>query len=154
MSSLQRPIQHIAVLTLGVLFIGCSGKKPSSQVFGENVSVQHSDSANQTANGSVLSRLTYEQRQGSNLYRKYCAVCHGEDGKGSGFNAFNLDPKPRDFTDSVYMNGLTDERIIQTINGGGRSMNRSSLMPSWGGRLEKSEIKFVLSYIRTFAPSK
>jgi len=33
--------------------------------------------------------LTYEQQQGKILYTKYCSVCHGEQGKGDGFNAYN-----------------------------------------------------------------
>lgn len=94
--------------------------------------------------------LTYEERQGKQLYTKYCAVCHGQEGKGDGFNAFNLDTKPRDFTDSIYMNALSDERLIETINEGGRGVNRSSLMPSWNGSLKSVEIDYVVSYIRRF----
>ena len=102
----------------------------------------------------IVRQLSYEERQGEYYYRKYCSVCHGEGGKGDGFNAFNLEPKPRDFTDAKYMNGLTDDRIMQTISGGGRNSNRSFLMPSWGGRLQKQEINYVLSYIRTFASTR
>ena len=62
--------------------------------------------------------LTYEEFEGKHVYEKFCAVCHGVEGKGDGFNAFNLDPKPRDFTDSARMSALTDDRIVQTIRGG------------------------------------
>jgi mono/diheme cytochrome c family protein len=96
------------------------------------------------------SLLSYEQRQGRVLYTKYCLVCHGAEGKGDGFNAFNLDPKPRDLSDARVMGSLSDERIVQTIAGGGRSVNKSPLMPSWGGRLHTDEITYLLAYIRTF----
>lgn len=96
----------------------------------------------------VSKPLTYEQRQGKDLYRKYCAVCHGEQGKGDGFNAFNLNPKPRDFTDAKYMNALSDARLLETINEGGRGVNRSPLMPSWGGRLTKSEQEYLVAFLR------
>ena len=56
------------------------------------------------------------------LHAKYCAVCHGKEGKGDGFNAFNLDPRRRDFSDSAYMAALSDDQIVQTITGGGRSV--------------------------------
>ena len=108
------------------------------------------DSSRHGGIAAAVDSLTYEQRQGATLYRTYCNVCHGEEGKGDGFNAYNLDPKPRDFTDSTTMSRLTDERILQTITGGGRSVNRSPLMPSWGGRLAPGEIRYLLAYVRLF----
>lgn len=99
--------------------------------------------------------LSYEERQGRHLYLKYCAVCHGEEGRGDGFNAFTLDPKPRNFTDAHYMNALSDARLLETMSQGGRGVNKAPLMPSWGGRLSQSEQAFVLTYIRRFtAPLK
>lgn len=98
-----------------------------------------------------LRLLSYEQRQGRQLYLKYCSVCHGEQGKGDGFNAFNLNPKPRDFTDAAYMNALGDVRVAETMSQGGRGVNRSPLMPSWGGRMSKKEIAYVVDYIRSFS---
>ena len=97
--------------------------------------------------------LTYEQRQGRFLYTKFCSICHGTEGKGDGFNSFSLDPKPRNFTDEQYMNALSDPRLIETVTQGGRGVNRSSFMPSWGGRLNKREVEYVVAYIRTFAKS-
>ena len=145
-----------ALISAGIIltFVGCPGKH-------ESIAKQKSQSDSTIAGNSSASTagfngdtLSYVQRQGKFLYNKYCMVCHGAEGKGDGFNAFNLDPKPGDFTDSKQMNALTDDRIIQTISGGGRSVNRSALMPMWGGRMQKEEVTYVLSYIRTFASSK
>ncbi|HET7152726.1 MAG TPA: c-type cytochrome [Candidatus Kapabacteria bacterium] len=97
------------------------------------------------------STLSYEQRQGKVIYTKYCNVCHGEQGKGDGFNSYNLDPKPGDLSDAHTMSALSDERIIQSIREGGAGVNKSPLMPSWGGRLNKDEIGYVVAYIHTFA---
>jgi len=98
----------------------------------------------------TLRSLSYEQRLGKHLYIRYCAVCHGETGKGDGFNAYNLEPRPRDFTDVRYMNALSDAHLIETIKEGGRGVNKSPLMPSWEGRLKKDEVEYVVSYVRTF----
>lgn len=147
-------------LALPFMTAGCGRNTPPPQGAGTRTDSTKSDSTKSDSSAlatpaSALlpdSNLTYEQRQGKVLYAKYCMVCHGEEGKGDGFNAFNLDPKPRDFTDARLMDALTDDRIAQTISGGGRSVNRSDLMPSWGGRLQKIEIGYLVSYIRQFAP--
>jgi mono/diheme cytochrome c family protein len=140
-------------LLLLVLFCaGCSVKQSPPRIAAAGDSIPHADSTKPSRED--FSRLTYEQRQGKFLYAKYCSVCHGEDGKGSGFNAYNCDPKPRDFTDVQIMSALTDERIVRTITGGGRSVNKSPLMPSWGGRMSREEISNVASYLRTFTLSQ
>lgn len=93
-------------------------------------------------------KLNYEQQQGKILYTKYCAICHGDQGKGDGFNAYNLDPKPRDFTDPRAMAGIDDATMLATIKEGGRGVNKSPLMPAWGGRMNKLEIGYVIAYIK------
>jgi mono/diheme cytochrome c family protein len=49
------------------------------------------------------------------------------------------------------MKVLTDERLVETVREGGRGVNRSPLMPTWGGRLTKDELMYVVAYVRTFA---
>jgi mono/diheme cytochrome c family protein len=147
------------VLLIAMMLAGCSGKVPATGTTagtpgqkGDTAAV--GDSASQAVAAQPVHPLSYEQRQGKFLYGKYCMVCHGEEGKGDGFNAFNLDPKPRDFTDARLMNALTDEKLEQTIGGGGRSVNKSIMMPSWGGRLKKEEIGYLIAYIRQFGQAK
>ena len=111
-------------------------------------------STGQAVNGAGIAdrkALSYEEQQGRHIYMKYCVVCHGTEGKGDGFNAYNLDPKPRDFTDSTYMRALGDSRLLETIGEGGRGVNKSPLMPSWGATLSKDDIVSVASYLKTFS---
>jgi mono/diheme cytochrome c family protein len=96
--------------------------------------------------------MSYEQRQGKYVYAKYCAVCHGNDGKADGFNTYNLDPKPRDLTEQHYLSEFTDERLIQIIRDGGRGTNKSPLMPPYGWTLRKDDITYVAAFVRTFMP--
>lgn len=136
-------MNHSLTACILLAILGCSSEREKTGAAEDTVRVVQDS-------GPVgeLQLLSYEQRQGKHLYSKYCAVCHGTEGKGDGFNAFNLDPKPRDFTDSRYMNAMTDARLLETITEGGRGVNRSVLMPSWGGRLTNIERTYVAAYIR------
>jgi mono/diheme cytochrome c family protein len=151
---MNRQVLTVLFLLLPAFILGACSRTNAPSTRGASDSIAAADTTHhQAVVSSALAKedsLTYEQHQGKYLYRKYCVVCHGEEGKGDGFNAYNLDPKPRDFTDARIMGSLTDEKIIQTITGGGRSVNRSPLMPSWGGRLEKEEIRYLLAYVRSF----
>lgn len=94
-------------------------------------------------------KLTYEQRKGQRLFLHYCAVCHGIEGAGDGFNAWNLDPKPRDLSDASYQGAVSDEWLAEVIAQGGRGVSRSPLMPAWGHTLTEDQIREVISFIRT-----
>jgi mono/diheme cytochrome c family protein len=96
--------------------------------------------------------MTYEQRQGKYVYVKYCAICHGNEGKADGFNTYNLDPKPRDLTEQHYLSEFSDERLIQIIRDGGRGANKSPSMPPYGWTLGKDDIAYVTAFVRTFMP--
>jgi cytochrome c oxidase cbb3-type subunit 3 len=111
-------------------------------------SVSVADTASSQSSSAETVTLTYEQQQGKILYTKYCFVCHGEQGKGDGFNAYNLDPKPRDFTDPRAMAGIDDATLITTIADGGKGVNKSPLMPAWGGRMNKLELGYVIEYVK------
>jgi mono/diheme cytochrome c family protein len=136
------------------MMLGCAQKTTPSPKQASVRDTAPGTSTRITSSTTAIDTLSYEQRQGRHLYTKYCVVCHGDEGKGDGFNAFNLDPKPRDFTDHTYMDAMDDARLLQTIAGGGRSVNRSSLMPSWGGRMNKEEMRYLLVYLRLFRASK
>ncbi len=145
-------LQYLLIVIIVVT--GCTQEIP-----GTSSPNNKSDSANldvrlsQAVSTKIDKGLSYEARLGKYYYEKYCSVCHGLEGKGDGFNAFNLDPKPRNFTDSLYMNALSDARLFEVISQGGRGVNKSILMPSWSGRMSKEEIEFTISYVRSF-PAK
>ena len=81
------------------------------------------------------------------LYSRYCSVCHGLNGKGDGFNAFNLDPKPRSFTDSSFIARIDSELIQETITKGGAGVGLSPLMPPWGSTLTKKDIELLTAHV-------
>jgi mono/diheme cytochrome c family protein len=91
---------------------------------------------------------TYEVRSGRDVYRHYCQTCHGETGAGDGFNAFNLDPHPRDFSDPAFQK-KTDADIRDAIRRGGAGVGLSPLMPPWGRTLGDRKLDDVVLYLRT-----
>ena len=109
--------------------------------------------------------------EGRRHYNYYCSQCHGEKGQGNGYNAVNLDPRPRDLTDSLepYMAELTNEEIFHSIREGiagaypekGAAELRepkreedeeggTPLMPYWGYTLSEQQIWELVAFVRTF----
>ncbi len=72
---------------------------------------------------------------GGKIYSRYCAGCHGDEGKGDGGSAAYLDPRPRDFTKGLFKFRSTksgelptDEDLFRTISRG----VPGTAMPAWG----------------------
>lgn len=91
--------------------------------------------------------------RGGTVYSKYCSVCHGSQGNGDGFNAYNLATKPRNFTDTSFVNRLDSNLIIETVSKGGGVVGLSSLMPAWGHTLSEEDIIYVSNYVTYLAQS-
>ena len=93
----------------------------------------------------------YNERLAEQKFLHHCAACHGDEGKGDGYNAVNLEQKPPDFTDADYMKLLTDEYLVEAILTGGQAVNKSPLMPAWGHTLSDDDIQRLAMYVRGFA---
>ena len=90
---------------------------------------------------------TYSERQGNILYDRFCVSCHGEKGTGDGFNAYTLNPQPKNLSIS---NSTSDNSLVEIIKKGGRGVNRSVLMSAYGNTLTDEEITNLIDYMKTF----
>ena len=88
-------------------------------------------------------------------YDKWCAGCHGVDGKGEGFAAATMLPRPRDFTTALYQiratpSGAlpTDEDIRRVIDVG----MPGTAMPGWAKHLGEQERMALVAYLKAFSP--
>jgi cbb3-type cytochrome c oxidase subunit III len=81
---------------------------------------------------------------GSHLYRSYCLVCHGVDGKSRGPLAAKLNFDPADLSSEQYQTKNLED--LATIIGGYRSMEESN-MPKWGIVLSREELLDIAAYI-------
>ncbi len=79
----------------------------------------------------TLSSMFYNERKGKLPYDKYCSVCYGTQGNGDGFNACNIDPRPKDLTEAEYLATLSNYWLSEVVSQGGRGVKRSVLMPSY-----------------------
>lgn len=83
-------------------------------------------------------------------FKNRCAPCHGESGKGDGPGAAALTPKPRDYTNAAWQDGVKDEDIKKTIVSGGAAVGKSPIMPASPDLDGKPELDGLVAYIRTF----
>ncbi len=95
--------------------------------------------------------LSDARQRGGVVYGHYCQICHGERGKGDGFNASKLNPRPRDFSNARLWQDTSDERLEYAIAQGGPSVGKSVLMPAWGHTLTEKQIRDVIIFLRSFA---
>ncbi len=103
------------------------------------------------ATSSASAQTKGDPKVGKEKYEALCASCHGVKGKGDGAAAAALPVKPRDHTDGKYMNALKDQYLFDFIKKGGAGMQKSPLMPGWGGQVSDQEIWSLVSHIRTLA---
>lgn len=88
------------------------------------------------------------------LYDTYCVQCHGVSRNGNGVNSGDMAVKPRDHTDSKAMGDTPDDLLFKAIKNGGLSVNKSVLMPTWGGVLSDEQIHDLVKYLRYVSGTK
>jgi mono/diheme cytochrome c family protein len=85
--------------------------------------------------GPGNNRLKASDLSGAEMYRTYCASCHGIDGKGAGPAAAALKKEPPDLTQIGKRNNgkFPDFRIVRIIDGSEvQAVHGSREMPMWG----------------------
>lgn len=97
----------------------------------------------------MLTVETYAQDEpnpliGSHLYRSYCLVCHGVDGKSRGPLAEKLNFDPADLSSEPYQ--TKDLEDLAALIGGYRRMEESN-MPNWEIVLSPEELLDIAAYI-------
>jgi mono/diheme cytochrome c family protein len=93
---------------------------------------------------------------GQRVFARYCATCHGPDGRGNGPAAPSLIPRPRDFTLGLYKFKSTppplpptNEDLVNVVSNG----LQASAMPYFRDILSAEEIRAVVAHVRTLSPA-
>jgi mono/diheme cytochrome c family protein len=87
------------------------------------------------------------QEHPSEVFKEYCAKCHGEDGKAQ--TARGKKMNARNFTDIEWQESESDAELIESVTEG------KDDMPPFGKQLSKEQIEsLVKNDIRGFAAKK
>jgi mono/diheme cytochrome c family protein len=89
--------------------------------------------------------LTAREARGHRVFLQRCATCHGPEGRGDGQNAYNLQPPPPDFQESLAKLSAADRRKV--IESGTAALGRSPLCPAWGRSLGPEDVDAVLAWL-------
>ena len=137
-----------AMLLVFVVFSGC-GSEPKPR----QAQAKKTDVIVQKDLQSVMdvSSVTEKTRQ---VYRRYCAQCHGVKGHGDGINAPYLVVPPRDHTKSDYLETRSDQQLFDAIKLGGLAVGRAPCMPAWEHTFESETIRSLVNYIRALCDCK
>jgi putative heme-binding domain-containing protein len=84
-------------------------------------------------------------RIGANIFRQYCFVCHGMDGKGTSMRPV-LPPIP-DFTNPAFHKDHSDAQLLISILEG-----KGTLMPANRGRITEDQAGELVGFVRDFGP--
>ena len=101
-----------------------------------------------------LSWAQGDAKHGEALYQVYCTQCHGVNGDGKGVHAAHMAVMPRDHTDAKEMSARTDEELFKVVKLGGKSINKSVLMPAWGRNLSDDDIHALVAHLRNMCCKK
>jgi mono/diheme cytochrome c family protein len=91
---------------------------------------------------------------GADLFKEYCAVCHGSDAKGSGPAADALKKRPADLTQLARKNGgnFPELHVMNYIKGQDIvAAHGSRDMPVWGSIFSQMSSNQDLVQVRVYA---
>jgi len=153
----KRSLTCLASVALALSGAGCrhtaSPPVPHATVIAASTEVDSAASIYSALNAPIP-ELGYNAREGRALYRHYCLNCHGDEGAGDGFNAYNLDPRPASLADSTFQARHSDADLLTAIRSGGAAVGLSTGMPPWGRTLNERQIQNVVEYLRTLGQSQ
>ena len=90
-----------------------------------------------------------QEADGTVLYARHCAACHGDEGRGDGWNAANLPVPPTVHADAQAMAQRPDDTLFDGIYAGGFVLDKSPLMPAFGDLLDPGQIRALVGHIRS-----
>ena len=82
-------------------------------------------------------------RPATQLYRRYCISCHGNDGRAK--TSKGKFSHARDLSDAQWHTEVSDERIFNSIMNG---RNVRGNMPSFSNKMNEKEVESLVGFVR------
>ena len=89
-------------------------------------------------------KLRDHSLKGSELFHRYCSVCHGDNGNSKSWAKRSLNPPPANFTDPEVIKRLDRNRMFNVIKNG----SKNTAMAGWFVQLTDEEINRIITFIR------
>jgi cytochrome c oxidase cbb3-type subunit 3 len=150
LESLRKNIQT-SMLLVFVLLSGCGSESTPHQTKAPKKNAVDVLVQEDFQSVGDVNSLTEKTRQ---VYRRYCAQCHGVKGHGDGINAPYLVVPPRDHTKGDYLETRSDQQLFDAIKLGGLAVGRAPCMPSWQYTFGDKTIHSLVNYIRQLCDCK
>src|SRR5215204_4575669 len=83
------------------------------------------------------------ERSASQLYRRYCVSCHGNDGRAK--TSKGKFSHARDLSDPQWQTEVSDERIFNSLMNG---RNVRGNMPAFANKLKEEEANSLIGFVR------
>ena len=94
---------------------------------------------------AIAGAFSTPPRPASQLYRRYCVSCHGNNGKAK--TSKGRFSHARDLTDAQWQTDVSDERIFNSIMNG---RNVRGNMPAFSNKLSDREADSLVTFVRSF----
>ena len=89
------------------------------------------------------------QRTASQLYRRYCVSCHGNDGKAK--TSKGKFSHARDLSDPQWQDEVSDARLFNSIMNG---RSERGNMPQFSSKLSEKEVNSLVDFVRKLKGSQ
>ena len=119
-----------AIMAVGAIAVAVATGWSAGRAFGRTPAPTAAPSAAESTAGRIL-------------FMRYCAFCHGPDGRGRGLPAGALSPPPTDLGGRVARR-WTDQQLFAEISAG----VPGTAMPAWGRILSDKERWEIVAFIR------
>jgi mono/diheme cytochrome c family protein len=146
LDSLRRGIPGTSMPGYGKLFDEQRSDRLLDLIFAVFIGLERQEKSEPTPLPQPPDRPT-SQRQTDALFRENCARCHGAFGTGTGPDALDHLPRPRNLRNQPYFAAVADRRIARAVHDG----VPGTAMPAFRDHLEARDIWSLVGKIRAWS---